>query len=339
MTDAGSGSVVRRKIGQAAAAAPPGPAHVLGQVAARVMHRAFALPLAVVSQSDRDISLVELPEVLEERALILQLDGPEGATGLLALGPGLLAALIEVQMTGRLGAKPAAERRATRTDAAMVADFAADLVSGLGADPAMGPQQAWVAGYSPGRWIEDPRPLPLLLDEGGLRGLRLTLDLGEDAQRRGTLALMLPHPRSPVRDAVQAPADDGWQASLGNAVLAASVPVAAVLARVSLPLDMLMSMSPGQLVTLPPDALARVTLESAPGRILLRGQLGRARGARALRLAEPVAGDVIDPPWQARLIDPPMQGLVAERPAPPDAQAQTPAGGDDHQRASRRAAG
>lgn len=339
MTDASSGSVVRQKIGQAAAVAPPGPAHVLGQVAARVMHRAFALPLAVVSQSDRDISLAELPEVLEERALILQLDGPEGATGLLALGPALLGALIEAQMTGRIAGKPPAERRPTRTDAAMMTDLAADLVSGFADELATGLERTWVAGYRPGRWIEDPRPLPLLLDEGGLRGLRLTLDLGEDAQRRGDLLLLLPRPRAPDEDAVQDVPDDGWQASLADVVLAASVPVTAVLARISLPLDLLMSMRPGQLVTLPPDALARVTLECAPGRILLRGQLGRARAARALRLGEASPGDVIDPPWQARLFDPPMQGLLNERPLPPDVRGRSGQSGEARQMPDRRAAG
>jgi flagellar motor switch protein FliM len=159
-----------------------------------------------------------------------------------------------------------------------------------------------------------------------MRALKLSLRLGAGEDRAGSLLLVLPVGDRAAMQTAPDGVDDGWRTRLADAVTAASVPVAAVLARLTLSLKDMDALRPGLVLPLPPDAVARVSLESAPCRILMRGQLGRARGMRALRLSDPVTGDVPDPVWRTRAMPPPLGGLVAERPVPPAPAAVAPDG-------------
>jgi flagellar motor switch protein FliM len=291
------------------------PARALGQALAVAAQEMMDLPLRVLKAEDLRLSLAELLEMVEPLALLAVLEGPREALGLAALSPGMLASLIEIQTIGRIGPPEAEARRPTRTDAAMSAGFLdralAEVETFLAADEAI----TWAGGFRYGSFLDDPRPLGLVLEEGGYRVLRLGLGFGAEAARRGDLLLALPYPGRGAPPAGRggaggrsgagatppagwSPGDDAagdaaalWQGRLDRAVMQAPAELHAVMDRISLPLSAVLALRPGALIELPPDAVAALRLEGADGRLLTLARLGQIRGHRAVRLKDAIDGD------------------------------------------------
>ncbi len=271
------------------------PERALGIAFAKAGQDMMKLPLVAASAAAGRMSLAEITETLPERALIALLDGPGEGIGLLALAPEMLASLIEMQTTGRVAGTQVAPRRPTRTDAAMAAPFI-DRVMGelevlLAADAAL----VWAGGFRYASYIEDPRPLGLLMEDAGYRVFRLMLDCGDAGARRGAVLLALPAEgrgrMPPCRDAAGLPADApvgadpaGWTRRMTAAVLGAAVELDAVLDRVALPLSAVLALRPGATVVVRPGAVGRVTLEGYGRRFVAQGRLGQCQGAVAVRL-------------------------------------------------------
>lgn len=317
MTAAAGQTVMARKAGagrRAPAAPPMTPERALGQALARAAQELMALPLRVLSVGESRMTLADLPEALEDRALLAVLEGPREGQGLMALSPPVLSALLEMRMMGRLSASPPATRRPTRTDAAMAADFIdaalAGFEGGLAGDAAL----IWAGGFRYGSFVADPRPLPLILEDTGYRVFRLVLDLGsEGAAREGGVLLALPaegrgqieaaeaaEAEAAPPDGDGAPQPPGWQTQLEQAVMSAPAQLEAVLARLTLPIGEILALRPGAMLPLAPEALEQMRLEGPGGRLLMRARLGQHRGFRAVRLlAEEEAAAQRDPPASA----------------------------------------
>ncbi|AMY69224.1 flagellar motor switch protein FliM [Frigidibacter mobilis] len=304
---AGTQTVMRRKAGagrRAHAVSPMTPEKALGQGFARAAQELLELPLRVVSITESRMTLADLPEALEDRALLALLDGPAEAQGLMVLSPPMLVALLEMRMMGRLsvgtaGANPAAARRPTRTDAAISADFIdaalASFEAALVGDPAL----VWAGGFRYGSFLDDPRPLPLILEDTGYRVFRLVLDLGTgSAAREGGVLLALPaEGRGRLTEVAEmgglqgalppsGTPPSGWPARMEQAVMAASGQLEAVLARLSLPIGAILALRPGATLPLAEDTLEQLRIEGPGGRLLARARLGQHRGFRAVRLVE-----------------------------------------------------
>lgn len=239
------------------------------------------------------MTLADLPEMLEDRALLAVVEGPGEALGVLALAPALVAGLIEAQTTGRPGSGPVLPRRPTRTDAAMCAGFVDAALAGFGAQLAAAPDRAWAEGFRYASFLDDPRPLGLLLEETSYRVLRLGLELGEGAARAGALVLALPAegrgpgPEPPAPGAgVEAAAARAWSERMERGVLASPVRIDAVLHRTSLPIAAVLALRPGSVIPVPLAALERLRLEGLDGCAVALGRLGQHRGHRALRIVE-----------------------------------------------------
>ncbi|GGH47455.1 flagellar motor switch protein FliM [Frigidibacter albus] len=298
---AGTQTVMRRKAGagrRAPSVSPMTAEKALGQAFARAAQELLALPLRVVSVSESKMTLSDLPEALEDRALLAVLDGPAEGMGLMVLSPPVLSALLEMRMMGRMSASPpaanAAARRPTRTDAAISADFIdaalASFEAALVGDPAL----IWAGGFRYGSFLEDPRPLPLILEDTGYRVFRLVLDLGSgSAAREGGVLLALPaegrgwivEAEVPVEEG-EAPQPAGWPERLEQAVMSAPAQVEAVLARLTLPIGAILALRPGATLPLAEDTLEQLRIEGPGGRLLARARLGQHRGFRAVRLVE-----------------------------------------------------
>ncbi|MFV0409953.1 MAG: hypothetical protein ACK5LJ_09750 [Paracoccus sp. (in: a-proteobacteria)] len=167
----------------------------------RAAQRACALALTPIQARIGSATLAELPE----HGLTVIVEGPKGALGVVALLPGLLAAVIEMQSLGRILPQPPCERRPTRTDASICADFVnaalMDLAGELFAMPdGEGPTVFRFASY-----VDDPKPLELMLDDILYRCFRFDARLGHGGQREGGLVILLPGgPRQrPVTDAAK----------------------------------------------------------------------------------------------------------------------------------------
>lgn len=284
--------VIRRKL-----AVPPqvvvsgGAARAWGLALARAARDSLALVLDVASVWSGQVPLAELLERAPERPLILLLAGPGGGNGVLMLCPEVLAALIEVQTLGHVTTLPVPPRRPTRTDAALVVDWADHALAGLEEALQADDDLVWTDGFRQADFLEEPRPLSLMLEDAPWQLLRADCDLA--GARRGQILLALPvagrgrQPQRPV--AALAPmAEDtaGFTAALTAQVREAEAQLRAVLSRQTLPLGELMSLAPGQTLALPNAALDRIDLCGADGRLCGQGKLGQQRGMRAVRITQ-----------------------------------------------------
>jgi flagellar motor switch protein FliM len=298
MATTASDTVLKRKAEAGrghAGGAPPTPPRAFGHAVAKAGQDMFHLPVAVTEAVEVRASLADLPERLVERALLAVRVGPGGGLALVALSPEVLTTLIEMQTTKRIGAAEVAPRRPTRTDAAMSVRFIDRVMEELGLLLAADPAIVWAGGFRYGSFLDDPRPLCLLLEDTVYRVLRLTLDLGAEGARRGTLLFAvpaegrgtMPQPAAGAAAAgaeAAAPGPADWAGRMERAVLGARAGIDAVLDRVSLPLSAVMAFAPGTVLPITAGALAGVRIEGQGRRLLATGRLGQCQGNLALRL-------------------------------------------------------
>lgn len=282
--------------------AAPSVERLAAAAAARAASRAGRLPATAEAATSQGISLPELPELLPERALIAVIEAGGDRLGVAALCPTLLASLIEVQAIGHVTGRPVTARRPTRADAALAAEFVNHLLDELGGALSGLPGHAALAGYRYASHLDDPRPLSLMLEDGGFRAIRVDLRLGAGGERRGTLFVAVPATPSgeaPPLAVGAAPAaavggvgparprsahQPAIAATLAPSVRQAPIPLVAVLCRRRISLRELRTLKPGDTISLPKAAVDDVWLETGRGQKLARGKLGEVDGCHALRL-------------------------------------------------------
>ena len=287
----------------------------LERTAARDLGFMLTVTSVEISRAGADDLAADLPEM----GLIMLLDGVDGVPGAMVLDPQMTAALIEVQTTGRVTARPARPRAPTRTDAAiatpLVRGFLARLDGLLPGDD-LGPGR-----FRFGAMVSSGASMALTMGTGGYRILRLGCLLGAD--RAGELILALPIPSAPsaaphpasAQPAANAPAPDGIAgsgAALRARLLDAPARLEAVLHRMTVPLAELRALQPGDVLRLPAGAQFAARLESTDGRLVAEGRLGQLSGQRAVRLCAPDAGDTRPEPAPP----PPALGSAATTDAP-----------------------
>lgn len=292
-----AGEVLRKKL---LAGKMPGPEG--GPGADRAWRLAFAraardmmkVPVDFTALSVARMSLTEILELPPERALILMLEGPEEGLGLLILSAEVYGALIEMMTIGRCASIPPDPRRPTRTDAAILSPLADLALGNLQEALAEDDDLLWTSDFRYASFIEEARPLALMLEEMPYRVLTAQLSLAQGA-RAGDMLLILPSEgrgRKPrvrpgkVPDAVARPA---FAAALSARVEEADCVLQAVVARLTIPLAATMRLSVDMVLPLPSAALDQISLEGLDGRRVALGKLGQNRGMRAVRLTSGIA--------------------------------------------------
>lgn len=298
---------VLRKKAEAGRPPPPGapmtPDRAISQALVRAAQDRLNLAAQVVDLKETRMTLSDLPEALEDLSLLAMVEGPGEGLGLVALPPRMMSALIEAQTMGRLSAHAPPARRPTRTDATMSADFIDTVLAAVEESLAADEAITWAGGFRYASFMDDPRPLGLLLEDVSYRVYRAQLRLGAGGEReagflwavpaqgRGPgpdrIALARRGGADPVQggdapDAIDAQAQ--WQTQMERSVLAAPVTLNAVLHRMTVPLSAVLSLRVGMDIPLPADALETLRLEGSGGRHVAGGRLGQARGMRALRV-------------------------------------------------------
>lgn len=292
--------VIRRKL-SAAKAEPleggPGADRGWRIALARAARDHLKMPLEVTSLSLSRAGLAELLELPAERALLAVLEGPGEGLGVLAVAPDVLHAMGEALTIGKMSAGPPALRRPTRTDAAMIAPMLDAALTDLEISLAQEADLVWAGGWRYASFIEDPRPLGLMLEDIPYRVLVAEVDMGL-GQRKGAILLALPaegRGKMPTRTA--RPVNDGadspqvFTTALAQQIEGAKAQLDAALARLSLPLSQVAGLAVGDVLPLATASLDRVSIEGLDGRKLAEGKLGQNRGMRALRLASAVLKD------------------------------------------------
>lgn len=314
-------TVLRRKAEAgkpAPESAPITPERAIGQVLAKLAQDRLELPLTVTSARESRMTLADLPELLPELSLLAVIEGPMEGLGLVALPPETLSALIEAQTMGQLAKAAPAPRRPTRIDAAMAAEFVDAMLAGFEGALAGTDAAVWAGGFRYASYLDDPRPLGLMLEDISYRVWQIEMALGPGGARSGKLIWAVPaqgrgargvaagtgpgsatlgtvDPQAAVELAEQVAAE--WSAAMERSVLATQAQLNAVLHRVTLPLSAVLGLRVGMDIPLPTDCLEHLTLEAGERRRISAARLGQHRGFRAVRLIEEESeeAEMIDP--------------------------------------------
>lgn len=307
MAEAGLG-ILRRKVAAAKAEVAeggPGADRCWRLSLARAARDKLKTTLDFTAMTLERRSLAELMEMPQERSLIAVLDGPAEGLGVIVLSPPILAGIIEAQTIGKVKSTEVVARRPTRTDAAMVAGLIDNALRGLEVGLAEEADLVWAGGFRYASFLDDPRPLGLLLEDAPFKVLQAQVSLARGA-RTGEILLALPAAGRGLGPAAKVAADTGDQGQVFRAAMTERINqtqcrLEAVLARLKLPLTTVMTLSEGMLLTLPQAGLDRISLEGLDGRRVAEGRLGQNRGLRAVRLSEAalVGGDVAEARLQA----------------------------------------
>lgn len=300
----------------------------------RMAAQCQGLDAVVTKVETRSAALAELLDLMETGVFLAVLEGPGDRMGLVMACPMVLAGMVEAQTTGRVDPAVPPKRKPTRTDAALMSplvDAFLRLVEQRCADL---PQAGLVSGYVYGSYLDDPRPLGMMLDDGVFQVIHLRVSLGFGA-KEGDWFLILPDTAEdsarPAQAQSEMDVERDWQERLSIAVSGSAVEVSAILGRVQITLSDALQLRPGDIVQLPEAALETLSLESINHDPLGIGRLGQARGQRAVRLtADPgvltdsMGASALAPAMAAQIIPfrPPQASFLPD--APPDNSA-TPA--------------
>ena len=281
-------AVLRRKASagrRQAEARAPSPARALRLALARAAERRLGLDLVVTATAQQRLDSEDLVAALGDDTLLILVEGPGGASGVLTLDGQAISALIEQQTMGRVTGTPPEDRAFTATDAAMAQPLVDGVFQRAAEELSGGAGAGWVAGLRFGAWLPDLRTLARALQAPEYRLFRFTLDLGGGA-REGRLALALAPPApppKPARDRTDPP-------RLADAALRAPVELRAVLYRLQMPLARAGRLAAGQRLAIPASALGGAELVAPDGRVLCKVRLGRVEDMRAVRLPGPPEG-------------------------------------------------
>lgn len=297
MTKMGAGSVasetLRKKLSVArpatTAPAPSGGEKAWRLALARAFRDTARLDVDILSCLPSRRSLAEVLDQDMDHALILLLQGPEDGLGLLVFSPDVLAGTVEMLTLGRCGERPPERRRPSRTDAAMLAPLADRALSGLQSALEDDEDLVWAEGFHFVSFIEESRPLGLVLDDTAYRVFHLDLSLS-GGRRKGWVSLVLPADgagRRPTQKVEAAKTDDlaeAFAAQLAERVQLAPCQLDVVVGRVSMPLAEAMSLTVGAILPIGGGGLSAISLDGLDGRRLAEGKLGQHRGMRAVKL-------------------------------------------------------
>ena len=261
------------------------PARALRLATEKTADASFSLVLTVQSIGREQANHAGLLAMIPDGVLLLLLDGPDGALGVMTLDAAMLAALIEMQTVGQVSAKPPQARPLTRTDAAMVAPLVDGILHRMSQHLVGHPDAYWACGFRYGAMIDDRRSLGMALAAPDFHVFHLPLDIAEGT-RSGTVILALPHRTAPAK-----PEDKRESAEvsvpLQQRVLDAPVRLDAILCRLSLPLCDVGRLAVGDVLALPKDVLRDIAIESVGRQPVATARLGQVDGLRALCLTSP----------------------------------------------------
>lgn len=286
--------------------APQTPVRAAATAIGRAAERLYRLGVQPVGINIGALTLAEMTEVLPEPSLLTIVQGVADAVGVVALCPETVTALIEVQALGRITKRPVERRKLTRSDAMLCVDFVNALMAELASEMAGIEGCDGFSGYRYATYLDDPRPLALMLEDKPYRSLEFRLRLGGAETRDARIFLALPHvggeggrqdlPRPEQQTVLQSSvsppqASDHRIGTMAASVQDAPIEVIGVLCRRHFTLKDLRNLAPGQMLPLPRVNLSAAQIETVDGQVLAMGKFGEADGCHAIRLHSGEAGD------------------------------------------------
>lgn len=234
-------------------------------------------------------TLAPFIEALPDPALLVLVEGPSARFGLVVLDAQAVAALIEMQTTGRVVARPADPRAPTRTDAIMCADFVdrwLELVEQRVAEAELEVAPA-LSGFRYGLALAETRAIAMTLEDIPYRAFRFDIDLGRGA-KSGAMQILLPFD-PPGTTRVGAAETAAFAEAMRAQVLETQAVLTATLLKRRMTLAEVARFDVGTRLVLPRAALTSIAVEALDGTVVGEGRLGQVNGHRAVRLTGPVA--------------------------------------------------
>jgi flagellar motor switch protein FliM len=171
-----------------------------------------------------------------------------------------------------------------------VAGFIDTALAGLEVALADEADLVWAGGFRYASFLDDPRPLGLLLEDIAYRVLLTEVSVGGGA-RTGHILLVLPavgrgvRPRAALHAVPEAVASHAFAADLAEQIEGAPCALDAVIHRLQCPLSSVIALQVGDVLPLGMASVDKIGFEGLDGQRVAEGRLGQNSGMRAVRLA------------------------------------------------------
>ena len=273
---------IRKKISPARASVVPGGSSLealLRKTMPRDADEILSMDLLVSGVTLASAGKDEVLASLGAFDLVYPLTGEDDATGICALSSGLVAALIEAQMSGRVSATPAMERTPTRTDGVIAGEvvdrFMATAIETATEEGLL--ETLPMFGFERSRRVLNLRTVELTLDPQSYRTMKIDLSLGGGA-KQGWLTFATPERRNSPGEV------RGAGKPIHEHLRQIEAPMRAVLARISVSMERAKALKPGDILGVPLEALRDVQLTCGDDVLVATAHLGQLNGRRAVRL-------------------------------------------------------
>ncbi|MEJ1997501.1 MAG: FliM/FliN family flagellar motor switch protein [Maritimibacter sp.] len=230
------------------------------------------------------ITLDPFIEALPDPCLLGLIEGPEGRFGMVILDAQSIAALIEIQTTGRVIERAAEARAPTRTDAVMCADFIDKMLELIEVNAAEAELEVApaITGYRYAMALADTRAITMTLENMPYRRFEFSVDFALGA-KSGVVQILMPFDPPGVKHDSSAE-DAAFTGALQQQVMDAEVTLSTTLLRRELTVAEVAEFTIGTLIPVPREALSEITVEGTDGTVVGKGRLGQVGGFRAVRL-------------------------------------------------------
>ncbi len=259
------------------------PAKALRRALSRTSDVLWELPLVTQGVQQEMLDQDGCLDVLAPGHLLLLMEGPDGARGIVSVDREIMTGMIEIQTISKVTRMPIEDRPLTPTDAAMMAPLIDGALERFEANLEGHPDLGQLSGYRFGALVEDARTVGLLLEAALFRAFRVTIDL-DTGTRRGDIQIILPVRKIGVVEDTLADTRPGPHEPR---LMLVPARIEAILACVRMPLSKASALRAGDLIELPATALEKAELIAGRGHRLALGRLGQMNGLRAIRLSLP----------------------------------------------------
>ena len=256
---------------------------------ARAARDVLELPCAVIGATQARLLQDDVPDALGEDRILILVDGPDRAIGVVSVDRGCLTALIQQQTMCRVTGGAPSERAFTPTDAAMVAPLLNGAIERAAVLAEIPADKDCLTGFRFGAKADDIRAVILALEAERFRLFDLTIDF-DSGKMQGRMTLALPELEPGAEEEDGALAES--RARMQRAVGAAQADLMAVIGHLRLPLSKLEDMKAGDVLPLVHDRLNQADLIAIDGRKITSVRLGQAGGWRAVRFGEAARRDL-----------------------------------------------
>ncbi|MDA8586744.1 FliM/FliN family flagellar motor switch protein [Rhodobacteraceae bacterium] len=275
-------SALRKKTAPAKTAVPGGASigAILRKLMPRVADQAMALDVMVGEVKFGTSSKSDVMADLGDNDLIYLMEDQRETRAICVVKPGLLAALIEKQVSGRVSEGAPPDRVATRTDGIVVADIVdrwTEAAQIAAVDDGLDDVLPFV-GFRRFDRVLNKRNTDLSLDPVDFRTLSIELSL-EGGAKTGELCFAVPVVEPELLSPVTA------KNRIHKHLAEIEAPMVAILTRVPVAMERVKKLAVDDVIDVPISALMNVQLEGTNGHKIIRARLGQLNGKKAVRLS------------------------------------------------------